>query len=64
MQIEDIPSEILGQIGNVRHVILPRQGHTSTVAVLDTFDRKYVIKKRSMNSTMNGYRMSTEHFRF
>jgi aminoglycoside phosphotransferase len=45
MQIEDIPSEILGQIGNVRHVILPRQGHTSTVAVLDTFDRKYVIKK-------------------
>lgn len=45
MQVEDIPAEILGLISNVKHIILPRQGHTSTVAVLDTLDRKYVIKK-------------------
>ncbi|KAA8785897.1 aminoglycoside phosphotransferase (APT) family kinase protein [Paenibacillus sp. 4624] len=45
MQLADIPSEILGQIGTVQRITFPRQGHTSTVAVLETADQRYVIKK-------------------
>lgn len=58
MQLADIPSEILGQIGTVQQVMLPRQGHTSTVAVLETADQRYVIKKQSTNSTMHGCLMN------
>jgi aminoglycoside phosphotransferase (APT) family kinase protein len=45
LQIADIPSEILEQIGSVKQITFPRQGHTSTVAILDTADQRYVIKK-------------------
>ncbi|WP_339830775.1 phosphotransferase [Paenibacillus sp. FSL R7-0272] len=45
MQLADIPSKILGQIGTVQRITFPRQGHTSTVAVLETADQRYVIKK-------------------
>ncbi|MDT0123233.1 phosphotransferase [Paenibacillus sp. RRE4] len=45
MQLADIPSEILGQIGTVQRITFPRQGHTSTVAVLETVGQRYVIKK-------------------
>ena len=45
MKIQDIPIEILDQIGEIRRITFPRQGHTSIVAILDTPDQKYIIKK-------------------
>ncbi|MDP9697467.1 aminoglycoside phosphotransferase [Paenibacillus intestini] len=45
MQLADIPSKILRQTGTVQRITFPRQGHTSTVAVLETADQRYVIKK-------------------
>ncbi|MEC0197263.1 phosphotransferase [Paenibacillus taichungensis] len=45
MNIQDLPIEIIEQIGKVQRITFPRQGHTSIVAILDTPDKKYVIKK-------------------
>lgn len=45
MNIQDIPVEIIAQIGEVKNITFPRQGHTSIVAILDTIDHKYIIKK-------------------
>uniref|UniRef100_UPI00403F1E8C phosphotransferase n=1 Tax=Paenibacillus sp. Y5S-9 TaxID=3122489 RepID=UPI00403F1E8C len=45
MNIQDLPIEIKEHIGEVQKITFPKQGHTSTVAILDTFDQKYVIKK-------------------
>ncbi len=45
MNIQDLPAEIIDQIGNVQKISFPRQGHTSIVAVLETADKKYIIKK-------------------
>lgn len=45
MKIQDIPIEIIDQIGEVRRITFPRQGHTSIVAILDTLDQKYIVKK-------------------
>lgn len=45
MNIQDLPIEIKEHIGKVQKITFPKQGHTSTVAILDTFDRKYIIKK-------------------
>ena len=45
MNIQDLPIEIKEHIGEVQKITFPKQGHTSTVAILDTFDQKYIIKK-------------------
>lgn len=45
MQLADIPQEIMARVGYIKQIILPRQGHTSTVAILDTAEQRYVIKK-------------------
>ncbi|WP_160042660.1 phosphotransferase [Paenibacillus sp. USDA918EY] len=45
MNIHDIPDEILGQIGKIHNINFPRQGHTSIVAILETTNGKFVIKK-------------------
>ncbi|WP_215162035.1 phosphotransferase [Paenibacillus sp. ISL-20] len=45
MNIQDVPIEIIEQIGKVQKITFPRQGHTSIVAILDTSNKKYIIKK-------------------
>lgn len=45
MKIQDIPIEIIEQVGDIKKIIFPRQGHTSVVAILETSYKKYIIKK-------------------
>lgn len=45
MNISDLPTEILSQIGEIQNITFPRQGHTSIVAILHTINKKYVIKR-------------------
>lgn len=45
MDIQEIPFEIIDRIGKIKGISFPRQGHTSRVAVLETADHRYVIKK-------------------
>lgn len=46
MNIQDIPTEIIQQVGEIRDITFPtKQGHTSIVAILHTLDKKYIVKK-------------------
>jgi aminoglycoside phosphotransferase (APT) family kinase protein len=45
MDMRDIPIELIDQIGTVKNISYPRQGHTSVVVRVDTSDRSYIIKK-------------------
>ncbi|KQY94630.1 hypothetical protein ASD24_03520 [Paenibacillus sp. Root52] len=46
MNIQDIPKEIIQQVGEVKNITFPnKQGHTSIVAILHTPDKKYIVKK-------------------
>ncbi|MDQ0171453.1 phosphotransferase family protein [Paenibacillus tundrae] len=46
MNIQDIPTEIIQQVGEIRDMTFPtKQGHTSIVAILHTPDKKYIVKK-------------------
>lgn len=45
MKNYDLPFEILEQIGEIKNISIPRQGHTSFVAILETSDQKYIVKK-------------------
>lgn len=45
MNIHELPKQIVDLVGEVENITFPRQGHTSTVAVLDSRNRKYVVKK-------------------
>lgn len=41
----ELPAELAEQAGTITKIVFPRQGHTSIVAILDTSERKYVVKK-------------------
>ncbi|MHA7584395.1 phosphotransferase [Paenibacillus vandeheii] len=45
MNIQDVPIEIIEKIGIVKKITFPKQCHTSIVAILDTLEKKYIIKK-------------------
>lgn len=49
MNVKDIPVELIDQIGKIRNISYPRQGHTSLVVKIDTSDHQFIIKKTHHN---------------
>ncbi|MBW5447688.1 phosphotransferase [Cohnella sp. CFH 77786] len=45
MDVQDIPVEIVDQIGAIQNLSFPRQGYTSLVAKIQTRDHQFIIKK-------------------
>lgn len=56
----DLPAELTEQVGTINKIVFPRQGHTSVVAILDTPERKYAVKK-TVDKLYNTW-LAEEHY--
>jgi len=45
MKISEIPSSIMNYIGEIKDIQIPKQGHTSTVIILNTNSKNFILKR-------------------
>lgn len=45
MNINDIPRDLIDQMGVIKNISFPQQGHTSVVVKIETHEHQFIIKK-------------------
>lgn len=55
MRVNEIPPEIIDNLGIVKNIRFPRQGHTSDVGIIESTKGFLLLKEQKVNNIVPGY---------